>query len=112
MMFSTETASMLVEFAEQRGGNKVTFLRHEVGKPSDIAKHEGQGSPEGSLCFHPSHSKSTRGASFVRENGVLYVQLYSVSPSLTTTVKRSVGLSAEIEQFNISDRGCRVTNLR
>src|ERR1700730_7790263 len=58
-MFSTETASMLVEFAEKRGGDKITFLGHEVGKPSDIAKHKGQGSSEGGLCFHLSHSQPT-----------------------------------------------------
>ena len=56
VMFSTETASTLVEFAEQRGGDKVTFLSHEVGKPSDIAKHKGQGFSEGSLYFHLSAS--------------------------------------------------------
>jgi hypothetical protein len=40
MMFFSETAGMLVEFAEQRGGDKVTFLSHEVGEPSDIAKQK------------------------------------------------------------------------
>ena len=90
-MFSTETASMLVEFAEERGGDKVTFLSHEVGEPSDIAKHKGQRSSEGSLRFHPSHSLSTRRAGFVHENGVLYTPLYPPSPRLTTTVQWSVG---------------------
>ena len=111
-MFSTETASMLVEFAEQRRGDKVTFLGHEVSEPSDIAKHKGQGFSEGSLCFHPSHSQSTRRAGFVHENGVLYTPLYPPRPGLTTTVKWSVGLSVEIEWFNASGRGCRVTSLR
>jgi len=111
-MFFAKAAGVLVEFAEHGGDDKVTFSGHEVGQPSDIAKHKGQGFSEGSLCFHPSHSESTRRGGFVRENGVLYTQLYPPSPCLTTMVKRSVGLSAEVEWFKASGRGCRVTSLR
>jgi hypothetical protein len=55
LMFFAKAAGVLVEFAEHGGDDKVTFSGHEVGQPSDIAKHKGQGFSEGSLCFHPSH---------------------------------------------------------